>query len=108
LEFDKLLSWREKVTKALEPFRASKKKSSDAAVTITSDDQVLRSFKDELADLFIVSAVTLNAGTTGEIVVTDHSGPKCERCWKHYDMLAPDPPDVCERCATALAGLQAG
>ena len=71
-------------------------------------DRLAYSHACELADLFIVSSVTLNAGTTGEIVVTDHSGPKCERCWKHYDMLAPDPADVCERCATALAGLQAG
>jgi isoleucyl-tRNA synthetase len=108
IEFDKLLTWREKVTKALEPFRASKKKSSDAAVTIASDDQVLRAFKDELADLFIVSSVTLTGGNTGEVAVTDHAGPRCDRCWKHYDRLAPDPADVCERCATALAGLKAG
>src|SRR5262249_14556172 len=33
-EFDELLAWRERVTKALEPFRAAKNKSVDAKVTL--------------------------------------------------------------------------
>jgi isoleucyl-tRNA synthetase len=107
MEFGKLLTWREKVTKALEPFRAEKRKSSDARVVITSDDLVLRSFADELADLFIVSEVEVRPGATGEVTVELHAGPKCDRCWKHYPTLAANPPDVCERCATALAGLKA-
>ncbi|MEO7094161.1 MAG: class I tRNA ligase family protein, partial [Polyangiales bacterium] len=107
MEFGKLLDWREKVTKALEPFRAEKRKSVDARVTIASDDLVLRTYADELADLFIVSDVRLVAGATGEVTVAVHDGPKCERCWKHFEKLAADPPDVCERCATALAGLKA-
>jgi len=107
IEFGKLLGYREKVTKALEPFRAEKRKSVDARVTIASDDLVLRTYADELADLFIVSDVRLTAGTTGEVTVEVHEGPKCERCWKHFDKLAADPADVCERCATALAGLKA-
>ena len=42
--------------------------------------------------------------TNGENLVTvePHPGPRCERCWKHYDKLAQEPPDVCERCAHAL------
>ena len=107
IEFGKLLGWREKVTKALEPFRAEKRKSVDATVTLVSDDLVLRTYADELADLFIVSDVRVTAGTSGDVAVEVHAGPKCERCWKHYDKLAADPPDVCERCATALAGLKA-
>ncbi len=107
IELTKLLGWREKVTKALEPFRAEKRKSVDARVTLHSDDLVLRTYADELADLFIVSDVVLASGTSGEVGVEVHTGPKCERCWKHFDKLAADPPDVCERCATALAGLKA-
>ncbi len=107
IEFSKLLTWREKVTKALEPFRAEKRKSSDAKVTIDANDPTLRAFSDELADLFIVSEVELTAGSSGEVTISVHAGPKCDRCWKHYDQLAKDPPDVCERCATALAGLKA-
>ena len=107
IEFGKLLAWREKVTKALEPFRAEKRKSVDARVTLVSDDLVLRTYADELADLFIVSEVRVTAGTGGEVAVEVHDGPKCERCWKHFAKLAADPADVCERCATALVGLKA-
>ena len=39
----------------------------------------------------------------GTATVEDHAGPRCERCWKHYDQLAASPNDVCERCAAALA-----
>ncbi|MFT3692297.1 MAG: isoleucine--tRNA ligase [Kofleriaceae bacterium] len=104
-EFETLKAWRERVTKALEPFRAQKNKSVDAAVTLkasAADRAVLARHEAELADLFITSAVTLADGT-GEVDVAAHPGPKCERCWKHYDHLAAEPNDVCERCAAALA-----
>ena len=104
-DFGQLLVWRERVTKALEPFRAQKNKSVDARVTLHATPQdlaVLDRYKDELADLFIVSAVDLGPGE-GSVTVEAHTGPRCERCWKHYDKLAANPPDVCQRCADALA-----
>jgi len=100
-----LKTWREKVTKALEPFRAQKNKSVDATVTLQAapaDRAVLQRHAAELADLFIVSGVTIGEGD-GSVGVAAHPGPRCERCWKHYDHLAADPNDVCERCASALA-----
>jgi isoleucyl-tRNA synthetase len=102
-EFAVLLAWRERVTKGLEPFRAEKRKSVDAAVTLRagSDRAVLEKYAAELADLFIVSAVNVEAGAD-EVVVAPHAGPRCERCWKHFDRLAAQPADVCERCAEAL------
>jgi isoleucyl-tRNA synthetase len=103
--FGQLLVARERVTKALEPFRAQKNKSTDARVTLHAapeDLALLDRYKDELADLFIVSAVDLGPGE-GSVTVEAHTGPRCERCWKHYDHLAANPPDVCERCAAALA-----
>ena len=102
-EFDNLLAWRERVTKALEPFRAAKNKSVDAKVTLEAagDRATLEKYKDELADLFIVSGVAIAAGQD-TVKVEPHSGPRCDRCWKHYDHLAADPNDVCERCAAAL------
>jgi hypothetical protein len=57
--------------------------------------------QDELADLFIVSGVAITKGD-GTVSVEAHPGPRCERCWKHFDALAADPPDVCARCAEAL------
>jgi isoleucyl-tRNA synthetase len=104
-DFAVVLAWRERVTKALEPFRAQKRKSVDAMVTLhanAADRAVLARYADELADVFIVSTVTVSDGD-GSVTVADHAGPRCERCWKHYDHLAAEPNDVCERCAAALA-----
>jgi isoleucyl-tRNA synthetase len=104
-DFAVLLDWRDRVTKVLEPFRAQKRKSVDARLTLrpaAAEREVLERYAGELADLFIVSAVTLGSAGSGEVEVDEHPGPKCERCWKHYDQLAKSPDDVCERCARAL------
>jgi isoleucyl-tRNA synthetase len=105
--FQHALAWRERVTKAVEPFRAQKKKSVDASVVLRVADnaerEALTTLSEELADLFIVSNVELASGDN-TVDVTEHTGPRCERCWKHYDHLAADPADVCDRCATALKG----
>jgi isoleucyl-tRNA synthetase len=102
-DFAVLIAWRERVTKALEPFRAEKRKSVDAQVTLRTktDRAVLAKYASELADLFIVSAVAIEDGDDA-VAVAPHTGPRCERCWKHYERLAADPADVCERCAEAL------
>ena len=104
-EFAVLIGWRERVTKALEPFRAEKRKSVDAAITLrpksASDRKVLDKHASELADLFIVSSVAIASGED-TVDVAPHAGARCERCWKHYDKLAAQPADVCERCAEAL------
>src|SRR5258705_7670589 len=63
-DFAVLLTWRERVTKALEPFRAQKRKSVDAAITLhptAADRAVLERYTNELVDLFIVSGVTFGA-----------------------------------------------
>jgi isoleucyl-tRNA synthetase len=102
-DFESLIGWRERVTKALEPFRAQKNKSIDARITLKAagDRPTLEKYAAELADLFIVSDVRIAAGD-GTVEVETHTGPKCERCWKHYDRLAEEPNDVCVRCAAAL------
>ncbi len=100
-----LMDWRERVNAALEPFRAERRKSVDAKVTITAPPQQLpelRRFANELAEIFIVSEVDVVQGDVG-VVVEVHAGPRCERCWRHYDHLAAEPNDVCDRCAAALA-----
>src|SRR5262249_6353583 len=112
-EFEVLLGWREKVTKALEPFRAeldaNKKaihgRSTDAKITLQvpkGDRALLDRYASELADLFIVSEVAIAEGN-GTVAVEMHRGVQCERCWKYYAALAKDPNDVCTRCAAALA-----
>jgi len=104
-DFAVLLAWRERVTKQLEAFRAQKHKSVDAAVTLganAADRAVLTRHAGELADLFIVSSVHIEDGDA-TVRVVQHPGPRCNRCWKHFDRLAAEPADVCQRCATALA-----
>nr|HEX4312627.1 isoleucine--tRNA ligase [Kofleriaceae bacterium] len=108
-----LLLWRERVTKSIEPFRAQKHKSEDAAITLhvpagTADREVLAKYAGELAELFMVSSVAFEGAPTGEpgVTVAEHPGPRCERCRKHYDALAAEPNDVCTRCAGALRAIK--
>ena len=109
-DFAVLLAWRERVTKELEPFRAQKHKSVDAAVTLhaaPADTEVLARYLGELPDLFIVSSVAITAAPEARVEVAEHGGPRCERCWKHFAALATSPNDVCERCAAALRAIKA-
>jgi isoleucyl-tRNA synthetase len=108
LQYAKLLAWRERVNKALEPFRAAGNKSTDARVTLQhpANDPLLTAYHDELADLFIVSEVQLTTGAAEDVKVELHTGPRCERCRKHFAALAADPNDVCERCAEALRAIK--
>jgi isoleucyl-tRNA synthetase len=108
LQFTRLLGWRERVNKAVEPFRAAGNKSTDARVTLhAAADPLLAAYRDELADLFIVSDVRLVTADAERIEVELHPGPRCERCRKRVDALAAEPNDVCQRCAEALRALNA-
>ena len=109
-DFVVLRQWRERVTKALEPFRAAKHKSIDAKVVLyapAGDLAVLVRHQAELDDLFIVSMVTLEEAAVATVAVAEHGGLRCERCWKWFGALAKAPADVCPRCAEALAALPA-
>jgi isoleucyl-tRNA synthetase len=89
-EFEPYLTLRSQVQAALEPFRAQKKASLDAHVTVPGMSDVDPAW---LADLFIVSQVT----TGGDAIsVTDAVGHKCERCWK-WQAETP----LCKRCQGA-------
>jgi isoleucyl-tRNA synthetase len=96
------LDVRSRVQKELEPFRAQKKASLDAAVTITAPPELaarLRALPDGwLADLCIVSSVTIADGAALAVGVADAAGHKCERCWK----WTPAQP-ICTRCQAAVA-----
>jgi hypothetical protein len=34
--------------------------------------------------------------------------PKCQRCWNYWPSVGTDPeyPDICERCASVVRGIQ--
>ncbi len=103
---------RQEVTKALEEFRAAKHHPLDAAVVLKPvagfQRDVLAERQAELADLFIVSSVSLHdedaSGELCEVSVSEAAGIKCPRCWKKTEHPRTVDPwgEVCERCASVL------
>lgn len=110
--YNKIFEMRDEVMKALEEARTDKRigKSLDAAVTIyTSDNDkynLLDSFKDELADLFIVSSAKIVKDDTKELLidVLPADGCKCSRCWKYTEDAEKISDDeyLCKRCRAIL------
>lgn len=111
-----LLAVRTEVLKALEEARQSKLiggANLEAQVTVTAAEpvfSVLSRYKDRLRYLFIVSAVTLQPGKSGNgtggvsVQVSKADGKKCERCWNYSIHVGEDAvyPTVCERCSAVL------
>ena len=112
--YDRLFEMRDTVLVALENARNAKEigKSLEAKVTVTcADDDTLgflASFGEELADIFIVSSVSLAKGEVAEgetisAAVARADGEKCARCWKHStSAIALDGEFVCPRCKAIL------
>lgn len=108
-EVSKLLKLRELVLKQLEPFRAQKHHPLDAEVVLHLSEADLPTAQsygiNQLADLFIVSSVKLQASNNGETTaeVREAEGVKCPRCWKRSPGSG-DPRDaaLCPRCSQAL------
>ena len=104
-----LAALREDVNKALEAARAEKTigKSLEAAVVLhlTADQAALK--KEDLAflaDLFIVSKVTLGEdaeGNSAAVDVAPAAGRKCARCWKFHEEVGGD--ELCPRCHAVVA-----
>jgi isoleucyl-tRNA synthetase len=119
--YERLLSVRTDVTKALELARNEKKigHSLDARVLIEAPEgewrELLQAHENELATLFIVSQAQLTEGLSeavaGEEVpglkvrVEKAQGEKCERCWNYATTIgqSDEHPTVCHRCREALA-----
>ena len=102
--WEMLWTLRQDVQKALEPFRAQKKSSLDAAVTIhlgPGAEGIAALPPAWLADFLIVSSATARAGAAATTIeVTDASGHACARCWK-WTAAAP----LCDRCSAVIAKL---
>lgn len=121
-KWNKLLTVRSELTKALEQARRTKVigHSLDAALAIYASDDVyeqLNALGEELATLLIVSKANVkqgvqqapdNAYRSAElplaVVVTPAQGEKCERCWIYSDTIGEDAEHgtLCERCAGVL------
>jgi isoleucyl-tRNA synthetase len=117
-----LLEARAAVTKALEVLRAEKtvaasleaqvevRGAADALTPLRDYEAASRVFPGNLANLFIVSRVTLANGAAAEdayvVSATKAAGAKCERCWTYSENVGKLPvhAGVCERCAEVLEG----
>ena len=111
-KYEKLLSLRDDVLKAIEEARNEKiiGKSLSAKVVIKPTKEVkelLASLQADPKTLFIVSEFVvddnLNRGAdypSGKILVTAREGIICARCWQVVDSVNED--EVCERCARVL------
>ena len=107
-KWDKIIEVRTVVNGVLETARAEKKigKALEASVALTvpAEDAFLAEMDTEaLADLLIVSQVTVTVG--GEIAASceNAAGEKCPRCWKHSTAAGTD--NLCPRCAGVVAKL---
>ena len=106
----RIASLRSAVNGALEQARADKiiGKSLEAAVSLTvpqEDAFLTRMSEEALADLFIVSQVSLTVGDEVSVRVKAAAGVKCGRCWKVLHSVASvgEHEALCPRCAAVIA-----
>ncbi|MBR5470789.1 MAG: isoleucine--tRNA ligase, partial [Oscillibacter sp.] len=107
-KWEKIIEVRTAVNGVLEAARAEKKigKALEAAVSLTvpAEDAFLAEMDAELlADLLIVSQVSVTVGSELAVSVENAAGEKCPRCWKHS--TTPGTDNLCPRCAAVVAKL---
>ena len=119
--WERLLTIREAVTKALEDARQSGEigHSLDARVRLQLDlrgeaGRLLSDRIDDLATLFIVSQVEFAADLSSEressivpglrVAIDRAAGQKCARCWNYRTSVGsvPEHPSICAPCVSAL------
>ncbi len=112
-KWDKIHELRDTVKKSLETVIKEKtiRSSLEACVTLKASGEelnFLKSVKDQLATVFIVSQVVIEDAQVSELLVevSKAQGEKCERCWAFSDTVGTDGdhPTLCKRCADILKG----
>ena len=110
-KWDKILKIREKVNKEIENIRGENiigsSLESIVEINACSDDyKLLTSVSENLEDIFITSSVFLKLTDSKktEIIISKHSGLKCERCWKYFNKLSKYEGinQLCDRCLNNL------
>jgi isoleucyl-tRNA synthetase len=109
----RILEVRGEVTKAIEEKRAAGSigKSLEAKVTVSADaatrDALGTLPAEELAELFIVSAVEVAQGGALNVTVSPADGEKCARCWRVQATTGESAkfPGTCRRCSDVLESL---
>ena len=107
-KWDKIIQVRDVVNGVLEAARGEKKigKSLEAkvALTVPAEDAFLAEMDaDALADLLIVSQVSVTVGDAIAAQVENAAGDKCQRCWKVLPTVNAE--GLCPRCAKVIQSL---
>jgi len=133
IQWDMLMGIRDGVLPLIQAIRYDKKRHSAEQIAAEglvgssqevevrlratgSVEYLIQEWQPELADLLIVSSVELTddasvaepAGSVEDLFVeVCRTGrPRCERCWNYRDTVGQSDvaPDLCERCASVVAG----
>ncbi len=113
-QWDRLLSVRDEVNKALEEARQAKTIGNSLGARVKmrvrgATAELLERSKPDLAMLFIVSQLELETaagdGPELEVVVVRAEGEKCPRCWRTVPSVSSTlrTEGLCDRCVDAIA-----
>ncbi len=110
-QVEELLKLRGVIAQAVEPATQSKLigKALEGAITLEiADANLLASISgkaSELEELFILSDLTLAAGSATKATLTKTVHAKCARCWRHRASVTTIPahPELCDRCASVVS-----
>jgi isoleucyl-tRNA synthetase len=114
-KWQKLMTLRDEVLKALEPLRQDKLIGSNQESSVTikcgpEDAAAIEQFGiKNFAALCIVSEIKLEkADGPAQFIAKKSSHAKCQRCWNYWPSVGSDPsnPDLCTRCADTLKQLK--
>lgn len=117
-KFDRIMSIRDDVNKALEIARSEKVigKSLEAKVILHAEGELydfLLSIQNDLNTFFIVSQTEVSGGTKAEfkgeveglyIDIAPANGQKCERCWTMSEFVGTNEEHktLCKRCVSVV------
>ncbi|MBR5533241.1 MAG: isoleucine--tRNA ligase [Ruminiclostridium sp.] len=106
-KWNKIIAIRDVVNVALEGARAEKKigkgLEANVALTVTAEEAFLAEMDPQaLADLFIISQVSVTVGDAVSASVEPAAGEKCERCWKVLPTVSEC---LCPRCASVVKSI---
>jgi isoleucyl-tRNA synthetase len=109
-DFESLLNLRARIMQAVESAQKSKTIGTtlEARVVVrVSEDKelrVVRKYRTELDELFVISDLTVEEAATFSVEVTKTSNARCERCWRYREDVPGNAGEasLCGRCAKAL------
>jgi isoleucyl-tRNA synthetase len=105
-----LLRLRGVIGQAIERARQQKLigNALEAAVVLHSNSDVtMKISKEELAEFFILSDLTIRQADEASASVTKTTYKKCARCWRHRPAVGTSKahPDLCDRCESVVTAL---